>query len=208
MNYEVKSAREANLQEIFFDKNTNKLSYKDKYGIVKALEIDDPQDDNTGITLISSTALPTPTLGGFTGVRIASHFVIPSGTIDINNCVLDVLCGARRVAGSGTVQLMIYANTSLSLSGAALLATMLNFTANDTYGKMLRNFVFRNGEFLVHPAPASLASSDITTPSAGTIFPTTTQDIYIIFAMNHLNIDNESNVTMHRAIGYTEKTLI
>jgi hypothetical protein len=34
MNYEVKSAKEASLQEIFFDKNTNKLSYKDKYGII------------------------------------------------------------------------------------------------------------------------------------------------------------------------------
>ena len=34
MNYEIKSAKEASLEEIFYDKNTNKLSYKDKLGII------------------------------------------------------------------------------------------------------------------------------------------------------------------------------
>ena len=38
MNYEVKSAREASLQEIFYDKNTNKLSYKDKLGIITLID--------------------------------------------------------------------------------------------------------------------------------------------------------------------------
>lgn len=38
MNYEIKSAKEASTQEIFFDKNTNKLSYKDKYGIIHDIE--------------------------------------------------------------------------------------------------------------------------------------------------------------------------
>jgi hypothetical protein len=103
---------------------------------------------------------------------------------------------------------MIYANTSLSLSGAALLATMLNFSANDTYGKMSRSLVFSNGEVLVHPAPATLGSTDITTPSAGTLFPISYGDVYIIFAMNHTAVDNVSCTTMHRAIAYTEKTLI
>jgi hypothetical protein len=37
MNYEIKSAREASLQEIFYDKNTNKLSYKDKLGIITVI---------------------------------------------------------------------------------------------------------------------------------------------------------------------------
>jgi hypothetical protein len=208
MNYEVKSGQEAGINEIFFDKNTNKLSFKDKYGIVKALETDTPQDDDTGITLVSATALNSPELSGPIGIKIASHFVIPAGSIDLNNCVLDILCGGYRKAGSATVQLMIYANTSLSLSGAALLATMLNFTANDTYGKISRSLVFRNGEVLVHPTPASLGSTDITTPSSGAIFPNAYGDVYIIFAMNHTAADNISNTTMHRAIAYTQKTLI
>lgn len=38
MNYEVKSAREASLQEIFYDKNTNKLSYKDNLGIITVID--------------------------------------------------------------------------------------------------------------------------------------------------------------------------
>ena len=38
MNYEIKSAKEASLQEIFYDKNTNKLSYKDKLGIITLLD--------------------------------------------------------------------------------------------------------------------------------------------------------------------------
>jgi hypothetical protein len=208
MNYEVKSGQEASVNEIFFDKNTNKLSFKNKYGIVKALETDTPQDDDTGITLVSATAISSPRLSGPIGIQIASHFVIPAGSIDLNNCVLDILCGARRLEGSAPVQLMIYANTSLSLSGAALLATMLNFTANDTYGKMSRSLVFSNGEVLVHPAPATLGSTDITTPSAGTLFPVSYGDVYIIFAMNHTAVDNVSCTTMHRAIAYTEKTLI
>jgi hypothetical protein len=38
MNYEIKSAREASLQEIFYDRNTNKLSYKDKLGIITVID--------------------------------------------------------------------------------------------------------------------------------------------------------------------------
>lgn len=38
MNYEIKSAKEASLEEIFYDKNTNKLSYKDKLGIIFPLD--------------------------------------------------------------------------------------------------------------------------------------------------------------------------
>lgn len=208
MNYEVKSGQEAGVNEIFFDKNTNKLSYKNKYGIVTALENDNSTADDAGITLVSATALNGPELSGPIGVKIASHFVIPAGSIDLNNCVLDILCGGYRKAGSSTVQLMIYANTSLSLSGAALLATMLNFTANDVYGKISRSLVFRDGKVLVHPTPATLGSTDINTPSLGTIFPNAYGDVYIIFAMNHTAIDNVSNTTMHRAIAYTQKTLI
>lgn len=38
MNYEIKSALEANIKEIFFDKNTNKLSYKNLNGIVTSID--------------------------------------------------------------------------------------------------------------------------------------------------------------------------
>lgn len=46
MNYEIKSAREASLQEIFYDKNTNKLSYKDKLGIITVIGESGPNCDS------------------------------------------------------------------------------------------------------------------------------------------------------------------
>jgi hypothetical protein len=36
VQYDVKGANEASIREIFFDKNTNKLSYKNEYGIIVA----------------------------------------------------------------------------------------------------------------------------------------------------------------------------
>ena len=40
MNYEIKSATEASVREIFFDKNTNKLSFKNDYGIITIINPD------------------------------------------------------------------------------------------------------------------------------------------------------------------------
>jgi hypothetical protein len=37
--YQIKDAQTANINEIFFNKNTNKLSYKDALGIITAIEI-------------------------------------------------------------------------------------------------------------------------------------------------------------------------
>jgi hypothetical protein len=41
LEYEIKDAKTANLNEIFFNKNTNKMSYKNSLGIVTILPSDD-----------------------------------------------------------------------------------------------------------------------------------------------------------------------
>jgi hypothetical protein len=41
LEYEIKDAKTANLNEIFFNKNTNKMSYKNSLGIVTILSSDD-----------------------------------------------------------------------------------------------------------------------------------------------------------------------
>ncbi len=53
MNYEIKSASEASVREIFFDKNTNKLSFKNNNGIITILN----PDPTTEVVNISSAQI-------------------------------------------------------------------------------------------------------------------------------------------------------
>lgn len=57
--YEIKDANTANINEIFFDKNTNKLSYKNALGIVTVLEFT-ATPDKTYVGILTQTGTNNP----------------------------------------------------------------------------------------------------------------------------------------------------
>lgn len=151
---------------------------------------------------ISSTQGTSVT--GINGVAISSSVFIPSGTLTATNNIIEILWAARRVSGTGTVQAQVYLNTTNSLTGATLMGIGLNYTSNNWNGKQFRT-LFQNGNTLVtNVVPSALANTDYSTPSTPSAYNynPTTDNLYIIFAMNNLNVDNVSFTNGYRVLCY------
>jgi hypothetical protein len=203
MNYEIKSPQQANIQEIFFNKNTNRLSYKNNYGIVTPI---DEEEKTSEFNVLSWSAKKGNIVTGSIGTGISDFVKIPQGTLDSSNCLIEVMCGAYKQAGSLTMQLVIYCNTENSLTGATLLGTHYNFNTNDIYGKTVRTLVINDNTLTVHPTPTTLIGFDFSSPAAGSVIPfdNTTSDFYLLFAINNLAADNIGYTTMHKVLTYSK----
>jgi hypothetical protein len=84
MNYEIKSTKEANKLEIFFDKNTNKLSYKNSKGIVTSIDTaNDLLIIQNDLTALEATVNALPAAPTTTVVIISSEQILAMGTTPI-----------------------------------------------------------------------------------------------------------------------------
>ena len=136
-----------------------------------------------------------------TGATIAmsDSVLIPAGTFS-SNCQIDLSWIPSRLTGaSGTMQGLIYINSTASLTGATLMGTSANMTTVSvvTNNRCTRWIAVRsNVATLV--STSGLASSDFSplTPTENLAF-NNSSDIYIIFAIN-----NVSGVTTGRNVGY------
>ena len=136
-----------------------------------------------------------------TGATIAmsDSVLIPAGTFS-SNCQIDLSWIPSRLTGaSGTMQGLIYINSTASLTGATLMGTSANMTTASlvTNNRCTRWIAVRsNVATLV--STSGLASSDFSplTPTENLAF-NNSSDIYIIFAIN-----NVSGVTTGRNVGY------
>jgi len=136
-----------------------------------------------------------------TGATIAmsDSVLIPAGTFS-SNCQIDLSWIPSRLTGaSGTMQGLIYINSTASLTGATLMGTSANMTTASlvTNNRCTRWIAVRsNVATLV--STSGLASSDFSplTPTENLPF-NNSSDIYIIFAIN-----NVSGVTTGRNVGY------
>tara|TARA_R110000868_G_scaffold38940_2_gene135962 strand:+ start:1215 stop:1868 length:654 start_codon:yes stop_codon:yes gene_type:complete len=111
--YDIKIPTDASRREIFFDRNTSKLSYKDDLGIVEALD--------TNTTPSSIHVLVKPKAGNYiTAMIAASQYAgfgtqvtntiqlipfIPSQSISYTSISINVLSGA-----AGSARILIYSN--------------------------------------------------------------------------------------------------
>jgi hypothetical protein len=144
------------------------------------------------------------TITGVTGIRVSSSVLIPKGTLNVDETIIEIMVGGFREAGSNTVQLMIYLNDTNSLTGATLMATGLNYTSNNWNGKMLRTFPLTNGVLTTTVAPGFLAMIDTTTPQTPSTYSydPVADDLYVILAMNNLATNNISYTNFHKIICY------
>ena len=136
-----------------------------------------------------------------TGATIAmsDSVLLPAGTFS-SNCQIDLSWIPSRLTGaSGTMQGLIYINSTASLTGATLMGTSANMTTASlvTNNRCTRWIAVRsNVATLV--STSGLASSDFSplTPTENLPF-NNSSNIYIIFAIN-----NVSGVTTGRNVGY------
>ena len=136
-----------------------------------------------------------------TGATIAmsDSVLMPAGTFS-SNCQIDLSWIPSRLTGaSGTMQGLVYINSTASLTGATLFATSANMTTPSlvTNNRCTRWIAVRsNVATLV--LTSALASSDFSplTPTENLPFDNSS-NIYFIFAIN-----NVSGVTTGRNVGY------
>jgi len=115
--------------------------------------------------------------------QISASVLIPSGTLVTNNSIF-INSLLTKTAGSSTSTGRIYINTSNSLSGATLLATLNGMNASNNYQRIYRTYYFDgtnlNGLLANAAASSELVSNIITlTP----FNPAT--DYYLIFAVQN-----------------------
>jgi hypothetical protein len=96
-----------------------------------------------------------------TANQISASVLIPSGTISTNNSIF-VNSLLTKTAGSSTSTGRIYINTSNSLTGATLLATLNGMNASNNYQRIYRTYFF-DGTNLNGLLANAAGSSDVLT---------------------------------------------
>jgi len=136
-----------------------------------------------------------------TGATIAmsDSVLIPAGTFS-SNCQIDLSWIPSRLTGaSGTMQGLIYINSTASLTGATLMGTSANMTtASVVTNNRCTRWIAVRSNVATLVSTSGLASSDFSplTPTENLPF-NNSSNIYIIFAIN-----NVSGVTTGRNVGY------
>jgi hypothetical protein len=146
------------------------------------------------------------TIGTTTGLTnaISDSFLLPANTFS-SNCQFELQWYPSRIVGaSGTVQGLVYINSTNSLTGATLLATGINLTNSGVSNITCRRTVAVRSNVGTLFATATQASSDfsVTQPTENLPFDNTS-GIYFLFVMNNLtNVLLQSRNVGYRLVGY------
>jgi len=120
-----------------------------------------------------------------TANQISTSYKIAGGTLVANNSIFinDLL---TKTAGSTTSTGRIYINTSNSLTGATLIATVGAMTSTTYIQRVFRTYYF-NGTHLLVYNPTSQLSTDVTAGTITLVPFNPANDYYLIFAVQNSN---------------------
>ena len=143
------------------------------------------------------------TITGLTNA-ISDSFLLPANTFS-SNCQFELQWYPSRIVGtSGTVQGLVYINSTNSLTGATLLATGINMTNTGVSNITCRRTVAVRSNVGTLFSTANQASSDfsVTQPTENLPFDNTS-GIYFLFVMNNItNVLLQSRNVGYRLVGY------
>lgn len=143
------------------------------------------------------------TITGLTNA-ISDSFLLPANTFS-SNCQFELQWYPSRIVGtSGTVQGLVYINSTNSLTGATLIATGINLTNSGVSNVTCRRTVQIRSNVGTLMATSSQASSDFSTTQPTENLPfDNTSGIYFLFVMNNItNVLLQSRNVGYRLVGY------
>jgi hypothetical protein len=114
---------------------------------------------------------------------ISAWYLMPGGTVSTNNSIYIRNLLTKRF-GSTTSTGRIYLNTTLSLTGATLLATAAPMNSTTYIQRFERNFYFDGTSLYVYN-PTNAISTDLTTGSRTLVPFNPATDYYLIFAVQN-----------------------
>ena len=141
-------------------------------------------------TIVTGTLLET----------LSRSLLIPANTF-IDNGILEVLCRMTKTGTAGTSSVKIYKNTSNTLTGATLIATLTNSTtATNIFAKGYRQIRINANTLTTINSSQNLITDDFTSSIITSTTFTTNVDNYILFSITLGNIADSATISMARAI--------
>ena len=178
--YDIKIPIEASTREIFFDRNTKKLSFKDDNGIITILDKD--------ITIPAGFAFKnvvsengTNIVGGSSVTAIRS-VLIPANTLQ--NSVLDFgVSFAGQLNSPGVIKISAYLNTSDTLIGATKIAGADSTAIQFATIYMKRDLYFTNTDLFSYNTGEGFNAGYAVDQGASTATLSMTSNLYLIFTV-------------------------
>lgn len=126
---------------------------------------------------------------------LSQSLLVPANTF--TNGMLEVLCRMTKTGTAGTSTMRIYKNTSNTLTGSTLIATIISgSTGTNVFAKGFRQMRINANTLTTVNASQNLSTDDfVSTIITSTTF-TTTVDNYILFALTLSNIADSANISM------------
>lgn len=152
-------------------------------------------------SVIAQSAADGTNITGTTNEVISQSLLIPANTFSSNG-LLEIISRISKTGTSGTSTVRMYRNTSNSLTGAALIATLRNLqTASDIFGTFIRTFRINSNTLTGFNAATNLQTDVVNNSSTlQSITFTTNVDNYIIFSIQLASTSDSANISMARAI--------
>jgi hypothetical protein len=150
--------------------------------------------------LVSATYSNGTTVTGTLTETLSQSLLIPANTF-LSNGMLDVLCRIDKIGTNAQVAFRMYKNTSNTLTGATLIATLSSgMSFINLFGQGIRNFRI-NSNTITGMQSSNNNFNDYNTASgiSSTTF-TTNVDNYILFSITLFNVADSANISMARAI--------
>lgn len=144
----------------------------------------------TDSTIVTGTLLET----------LSRSLLIPANTFSSNG-ILEVMCRMTKTGTAGTSSVKIYKNTSNTLTGATLIATLTNSTtATNIFAKGYRQIRINANTLTTVNSSQNLITDDFTSTTITSTTFTTNVDNYILFSITLGNIADSATISMARAI--------
>ena len=151
-------------------------------------------------TVIALAAADGTIVTGTTTETLSQSLLIPANTFSSNG-MLEVLCRMSKTGNLGSSTVKMYKNTSNTLTGATLIATISSaISSGSLFTQGIRTFRINSNTLstysAVNGAVLDFASTNLIT---STTF-TTNVDNYIIFSITLGSTSDSANISMARAI--------
>jgi len=159
-------------------------------------------NNSSNPSVVALSATNGTIVTGTTADTLSRSLLIPANTYS-DNGMLELICRMTKTETLGTSTVRVYKNTSDTLTGATLIASMTNLLlGSNIFAQGLRTFrinsnVLSGSNF----TSATLNDYAVTNVTSSTTFDTSV-DNYILFSIRLSSLTDSANVSMARATKY------
>jgi len=152
--------------------------------------------------VIALSATDGTVITGTTSLGISRSLLVPANTFTSNG-VLEILARFQKTGTTGGNTILIYTNTSSSLTGATLIAT-LGTAIGQTLVQCIRTCRISSNTLTVFPTSSAVQNDNALNVLSrfSTVF-NTSSDNYILFCVQNGFIGDSNVVQMARLVKYT-----